>query len=190
MIKYIEFESIDEYGQHITPAFERPGVKLACEYSQEITNFLANMPRDENLYYVVINALGSYEGWGPNRNGDAFPESGLNHVSLRTDMGTPNDYGYKTFEYYAKLYKHHVNKDPKKSFGDVLFSSWNPRIKRVELVVGIYRDKGASIIDAIENQNTVSVSMGCKVRYDRCSICGNKAQIGRASCRERVSSSV
>jgi hypothetical protein len=183
MIKYLEFDSIDEYGTHIEPAFPGHGIKLASQYSAEIANFLSSMSRDPKLYYVVINALGSYEGWGPNRNGDAFPEEGLTHVSLRTDMGTPNDYGYKTFEYYAKLYKHHVNKDPNKSFGDVVFSSWNPRIRRVELVVGIYRDKGASIIDAIESGKILSVSMGCKVLYDRCSICGNKAKTKEQYCK-------
>ena len=184
MIKYIEFDSIDEYGSHIIPAFPTSGlIKTASGlYSPTIMQFLSSMKKDPKLYYVVVNALGSYEGWGPNRNGDAFPEDGLTHVSLRTDMGTLNDYGYKTFEYYAKLYKHHVNKDPHKSFGDVVFSSWNPIIKRVELVVGIYRDRGASIIEAIENGNSVAVSMGCKVKYDRCSICQNKAKSRSEYC--------
>jgi len=168
MIKYIEFDSIDEYGSHIIPAFPTSGlIKTASGlYSPTIMQFLSSMKKDPRLYYVVINALGSYEGWGPNRNGDAFPEEGLTHVSLRTDMGTSNDYGYKTFEYYAKLYKHHVNKDPNKSFGDVVFSSWNPVIKRVELVVGIYRDRGANTIEAIENGTSVAVSMGCLTNPD------------------------
>ena len=52
-------------------------------------------------------------------------------------MGSLNDYGYKTFEYYAYLFKHHVNKDPKKSFGEIIFSHWNPAIQRVELIVAI-----------------------------------------------------
>ena len=163
MIKYFEYDSFDEYGQHITPVNSLYHMnKLAlASYSPELMRVILNMKRLPNRYYVVVNALGSYEVWGCNRNGDAFPESGLIHKSLRTDMGTTNDYGYKTFEYYAKLYKHHVNKDPKNSFGDIVFAHWNPVIHRVELIIAINTENAKDIVDAIEAGNQVSVSMGC-----------------------------
>ena len=183
MIKYISYDSFDEYGQHIIPVDSVYSMnKTASSYSPELMKVIANMKRDPNLYYVVINAVGSAEVWGANRNGDSFPKDGLTHLSTRTDMGTPSDYGYKTFEYYAKLYYHHVNKNPEKSFGEVIFSHWNPILHRVELIVGINRVKAKDMVDSLEKGDPVGVSMGCRVPYDVCSICGNKAATRKQYC--------
>ena len=183
MIKYVEYESFDEHGQHIIPVNSLYEMnKTASAYSPELMKIIVGMKRREDRYYVVVNALGSYEVWGCNRNGDGFPEDGLVHKSLRTDMGTPNDYGYKTFEYYARVYKHHVNKDPKRSFGEIVFAHWNPVLHRVELIVAINIETGKDIIEALEAGNLVAVSMGCKVRYDRCNICDNHAKTRLEYC--------
>jgi len=185
MIKYVTYEAFDEYGQHIVPInTELELTKTASHsYSPEIENVIANMQRNPELYYVVINALGSYEAWGVNGNGDAFPREALSHLSLRSDLGTPNDYGYKTFEYYAKLFKHHVNKPDSPSYGEVIFSHWNPAMERVELIVGINRFKGKDLVDALESGNNVAVSMGAKVPWDECNICGNRAKTRAQYCK-------
>lgn len=185
MIKYIEYESQDETGSNISSVNSLYHLNKTASgtYSPEIMKVVLSIKRRPDRYYVVINALGSYEIWGSNRNGDAFPQDGLSHKSLRTDMGTNNDYGYKTFEYYAVLFKHHVNKDPKKNFGEVLFSHWNPIIQRVELIVAINTETGKDIVDAIESGENVGVSMGCKVKYDRCCICDNKAKTRMQYCK-------
>lgn len=183
MIKYVEYESFDEHGLHIIPVNSLYDMnKTASAYSPELMKIILGMKRREDRYYVVVNALGSYEVWGCNRNGDGFPEDGLTHKSLRTDMGTPNDYGYKTFEYYARVYKHHVNKDPKRSFGEIIFAHWNPVLHRIELIVAINRVTGKDIIDALEAGNLIAVSMGAKVRYDECNICGNHARTRLEYC--------
>jgi hypothetical protein len=185
MIKYVEYDAFDEHGQHIISVNDLYHMnKMASgSYSPELMKVILNMKRRDDRYYVVINALGSFEVWGNNRNGDDFPEVGLTHKSLRTDMGTINDYGYKTFEYYARLYKHHVNKDPNNSFGEVIFAHWNSSIHRVELIVAINIDNAKDIIDALDKGLQVSVSMGCKVKYDRCSICDNKAATRAQYCK-------
>ena len=185
MIKYIEYDSFDEHGQHIIPinSLYQMNKTASGTYSPELMKIILNMKRRDDRYYIVVNALGSHEIWGCNRNGDTFPEPGLMHKSLRTDMGTANDYGYKTFEYYAKLYKHHVNKDPNNSFGEIIFSHWNPITHRVELIIAVDTEKAADIVDALEKNEQVSVSMGCKVKYDRCSICGNKAATRAKYCK-------
>jgi hypothetical protein len=186
MIKYVTFESHDEYGEHITPVDRVTNTrsKIASGgYSPELMKVILSLKRKPELYYVVINALGSYEVWGVNGNGDAFPKSGLEHVSLRTDMNTPNDYGYKTFEYYSKLFKHHVNRSDSPSYGEVIFSHWNPTMQRVELVVGIDKFKGKDMIDDMEKNIPIAVSMGCRVKYDRCSICDHKAPTRKQYCK-------
>lgn len=151
-------------------------------YSPELMKIILNMQRSPKRFYVVVNALGSDEAWGSNRNGDGFPAAGLSHKSLRTDMGTLEDYGFKTFEYYAKLFKHHMNKSTHPSFGEVIYSHWNPILQRVELIVAIDVESGKDIIEAIENDTLVSVSMGAKVKTDRCSICGNQSPTREKYC--------
>jgi len=185
MIKYIQYDSIDETGQHIIPinSIEQLNKTATSNYAPELMKVILNLNRKPERYYVVINALGSYEVWGSNRNGDAFPEAGLSHKSLRTDMNTANDYGYKTFEYYAKFYKHHVNKDPSRSFGEIIFAHWNPVLRRVELIAAIDVVKGADIVRSLETGEPVSVSMGCRVRFDRCSICQHKAKTRKTYCK-------
>jgi len=184
MIKYVEYDSIDDNGRHIIPinSMYQLNKTASGSYSPELMKIILNMSRKPNRFYVVVNALGSDEVWGSNRNGDGFPAKGLSHKSLRTDMGTPEDYGYKTFEYYAKLFKHHMNKNHHPNFGEVIYSHWNPVIQRVELIVAIDTITGKDIIDAIESDNIVSVSMGAKVKYDLCSICGNKAPTREKYC--------
>lgn len=185
MIKYVQYNSHDEYGQHIFPITDlRQLNKTASSgYSPELLKAIANIQKKPSLYYVVINAMGSYEVWGDNGNGDAFPEAGLTHKSLRTDMGTKEDYGYKTFEYYAHFFKHHVNKPDSPRYGEIIFSHWNPKLHRVELIVGIDREKSPEIITALDKGEPVSTSMGCKVPFDRCSICGNKAKTRDEYCK-------
>lgn len=163
MIKYVQYNSHDEYGQHIFPITDlRQLNKTASSgYSPELLKAIANIQKKPSLYYVVINAMGSYEVWGDNGNGDAFPEAGLIHKSLRTDMGTKEDYGYKTFEYYAHFFKHHVNKPDSPRYGEIIFSHWNPKLHRVELIVGIDHEKSPEIITALDKGEPVSVSMGC-----------------------------
>ncbi len=84
MIKYVEYEAFDEHGQHIIPINSMYDMnKTASSYSPELMKIIVNMKRRPDRYYVVINALGSHEVWGSNRNGDGFPESGLIHKSLQ-----------------------------------------------------------------------------------------------------------
>ncbi len=185
MIKYVTFDAFDDYGQHVIPVNSDSDLSktASSNYASEVANFISSMVKKPSLYYVVINALGSFEVWGVNGNGDSFPEDSLSNLSLRSDLGTPNDYGYKTFEYYAKLFKHHVNKPDSPSYGEVIFSYWNPTMHRVELVVGIDRVKGADIVEAMESGGNVAVSMGCKVPWDECSICGNRAKTRAQYCK-------
>ena len=103
---------------------------------------------DDNSYCV-----NSFAVHNSNVNGDYFPEEALAHEGA--------DYGYKTFETEAKVYKHHINKDPTRSYGDVLLSVYNPTYHRVELILGVNMDSGRDISDRIENGEYLDWSMGC-----------------------------
>jgi hypothetical protein len=189
MVKYVNYNSCDEYGQHIFPISDlyQLNKTAGSGYSPELLKAIMSIQKKPSLYYVVINAMGSYEVWGDNGNGDAFPEAGLIHKSLRTDMLTKDDYGYKTFEYYAHFFKHHINKPDSPRYGEVVFSHWNDKIHRVELIVGIDKEKSIEIITALEKGELVAVSIGVKVPYDRCCICGNKAKTREEYCKHAKS---
>lgn len=119
--------------------------------------------------YILVLAMGASEYYGPNRNGDAFRESEL----IKT---------YKTFETGAHVFKSHVNKDPSKSYGRVVKAFYNRPMHRVELVLEIDNAKAPDIVDKVNSGQSVAVSMGCKIKYDVCSICGNKAPTRAQYC--------
>jgi len=148
--------------------------KTANEYHPTIASYINAAKHIKGKTQILLTALGAYEFWGFNVNGDAFPESGLAHE------GT--DYGFKTFEHYAKIYKNHVNKDPTASYGDVALSVYNPKYHRVELIVVLDNAKAPDIAMRMEHGDYPDWSMGTRVPYDVCSICGNKAPTRKQYC--------
>jgi len=119
--------------------------------------------------YILVLAMGASEFYGPNRNGDAFEEKELKEH-------------HHTFETNAHVFKSHVNKDPAKSYGKVVKSFYNDDMHRVELVLEIDNAKAPDIVDKVNSGKSVAVSMGCKIKYDVCSICGNKAPTRAQYC--------
>lgn len=138
-----------------------------------IAAWIRSSPLDHERYaYAIVVPLGADESWEETVNGDAF---------LREDLAPENpEWGHKSFETYANAFRHHVNHDPARGFGRNPFMVFNRESDRCE---GIWqldrakaRDVGAqSTIDKLEGGKVVSLSMGCRVKFDRCSICGNEA---------------
>lgn len=122
--------------------------------------------------FVLVNALGAGEYFGSNINADYFPWDVLTHEG--------KDYGYKSF-LDAHAFQHHVNKDPSRAFGQPVLSLLNTRMKRVELLIRLDREKarieGADgVIHRIDAGEFPDVSMGCKVPYDVCYVCAHKSK--------------
>jgi hypothetical protein len=128
--------------------------------------------------YVLVNALGAGEYYGPNINADYFPWDSLAHQGI--------DYGYETF-LNANAFQHHVNKDPMRAFGTPVLSLLNPQMKRVELVIKMNKERARAegadgVLNRIEHGEFPDVSMGCKVPFDVCSICGHKSKTRQDYC--------
>jgi hypothetical protein len=123
-----------------------------------------------DMMYLHINAMGAGEYYGSNKNGDYFPEENLIRY-------------HKSFETSGYIYRHHINKDPAKSLGKVIFSTYNPRMHRVELIAEVSKLLGKDIEEGIAINNYPLTSMGCKTPYDVCSICGNKAHNKDQYCK-------
>ena len=147
------------------------------EYSPEVMAMVRDLKPESGFTYPLINALGAGEYWSSNSNADYFEENQLN------PEGT-DKYGYATFRKFAKPYKHHINKPDSPAYGEVLGNVYNPRMHRVELLVKVANELAPDIAERIDGGEDVPVSMGCKVPYDVCSICGNEAKKTEEYCPE------
>lgn len=143
-------------------------VKVAAD--SQIQEYIKGIDPQANMIYIHILAMGSGEFYGANRNGDYFPEDNLKEH-------------YKTFETSpAHVFRHHINKDPARSIGKVLYAVYNTRMHRVELIAEVDKQLGEDVERKIALGEYPSTSMACKTPYDVCSICSNKAHSRQEYC--------
>lgn len=189
MIKQVQFFGKTASGTFVQPLFGShwgfEKVAGAHPFSNwatgdELAGYIKGISsEDRKKYcYVLVNALGAGEYFGSNINADYFPWNSLSHEG--------DDYGYKTF-HRAHAFQHHKNKDPNRAFGIPVLSVLNHPMKRVELIIRLDREKarveGADgIITRVDQGDFPDVSMGCKVPFDVCSICGNKSKVEEDYC--------
>ena len=134
--------------------------------------------KDKHLYVHKV-IMGDGERWGSNANGDVFPEDDLYADSKK--------HGYKTF-LDAGIYTNHRNKNKDKSLGRLIFSVVNPMMKRIELIEEVSRekckehDRDFGVYDRLLDGESLLSSMGCRVGFDICSICGNRAPTRASYC--------
>lgn len=143
-------------------------------YHPAIQKYIANSKPIDNLIQVLMTALGAHEFWGQNTNGDRFYEKALKHE------GT--DYGFQTFLTNANYFIHHVNKDPALAKGKVLAAVWNDKAKRVELVLGINPILDPDAPRMLDNGESLCFSMGARLPFDVCTVCGNQAKTRAQYC--------
>lgn len=143
-------------------------VKRATD--SKIMEFMSKIHPEENKTYIHILAMSASEYFGSNRNGDAFPEMNLiDH--------------HKTFETSpAHVFKNHINKNPEIAIGKVIFSIYNERAGRVELVCELWNDRAQDVIEQINRGDWPRTSMACRTPFDICSICQNKARTRQEYC--------
>ena len=165
-------------------------VKTASEASDYVKSVV---PRP-GMTIVLVLAVSAYEHWDLNRNGDGFPEHPYK-PGQRPTCGCCEPlpggwvqedetlrHHYKTFEQIGKLYLHHANNDPSRAVGDVLRAFWNSAMHRVELLVAIRNDLAPELIAKIAAGEFLAVSMGCRIHFDVCTICGHRARTRKDYC--------
>jgi hypothetical protein len=143
-------------------------VKSAAD--ARINTFVSDLKPEIGKIYVHILAMGAGEYYGANRNADFFPEENLIkcHDTFRTSP--------------AHIFKHHVNKNPDIAIGKVIFSIYNERMHRVEIIAWIDTNKGWDVVEKIERGEFPATSMACHTPFDTCSICHNKARSRNEYC--------
>lgn len=156
-----------EYGDSMTK------VASSLDHVPELQKYVNQAKPEDGWYTLLIHANGTDEVWGPNKKGDSFPAQWLKPED-------PNaQFGYKTFSTNGIGYVHHRN-TPEHWTGRILLAEFSDPMGRAELIakfnIARLNEEGAPyFVDMLEKGLLPAVSMGCRVPYDVCSICGNKA---------------
>jgi hypothetical protein len=162
--------------------------KRASMFTREIAEIV---PSPGHSYLQLIT-MGAQEWFGHNRNGDGFnekrgsfelvePKKGVDKIIQMSD-GLTRFHG--TFKKNAHVFKHHRNDDPAKAIGEIVAEAYNPDMHRGELIIKVannhpdWRDS----IEDLSRGKDIPFSMACKVAYDICSYCGNRARTRREYC--------
>ncbi len=154
------------------------------KHASEATDYIKNVVPEPGKTHLLVLALGSEETYGPNRNGDGFPERPVNAKKGKgywVEPGQELTKHYKSFE-KAHAFQHHQNRDPKKASGHVKKAFWNPKMHRVELLVVVDNKKDPEWVQRVNDGEFPAVSMGCRIKYDVCARCGNKAPTRATYC--------
>ncbi|PGQ88307.1 hypothetical protein [Priestia megaterium] len=139
-------------------------VNTADELVKEASeiDFPEGFTYDSDFLYLWIRIVSAGEFYGSNKNADYFPESELME-------------SFETF-HDAHPFKNHENKNVENAIGKIISVRWNPVMKCVELLKAIDKKRAPEVARGYEKGYLTDVSMGCKVPYTVCSICGNKAR--------------
>lgn len=168
---------------------------LRTKEASVANDYLAQVKPQPGKSIVLVLAMGAYETYDLNQNGDGWTEFPYKQ-GLGASCGHPECQAkdgwigqdevlprhYKTFEEFGKNFMHHQNKDPNKAVGDVLKAFWNAYMHRVELLVGLDNAKAPEIAERIAAGEFPAVSMGCRIKYDVCTICGHRAKTRADYC--------
>lgn len=141
-------------------------------------DYISSIDPEPGKSVVLIVGLGDHETYGPNRNGDGFPSQPI-RGKIAADEVLPKH--YKSYE-NAHVYEHHANSDPSKAIGRVKKAFWNPHMRRVEVLQDFEHSKAPHLLEKIASGEFPAVSMGCKIKYDVCSNCGNRAKTRGEYC--------
>ena len=130
---------------------------------------------------ALVIALGAYEGTGANRNGDIFKEAEClkNYKTFIKSGSKRSDGSYDG----RALNRHHKNKPEDPKYGNIKAATYNNKMKRIELVIGLDNDKCAEEIQKLAEGKQINVSMAAKVAYDKCTWCGYEAKDDRHRCK-------
>ena len=154
------------------------------KHASEALDYIKSVSPEPGKTILLLNAMGAEETYGPNRNGDGFPERPVPARGKAAMAGekwhvAPGEELTKHYDSFEKnpahTFAHHANRDASKASGIVKRAFWNPRMHRVELLVSVDNDKDPEWVKRANDGEFVPVSMGCRIKHDVCARCGNKA---------------
>jgi hypothetical protein len=125
---------------------------------------------DKDHFMIHLVGMGDYEHFGPNKNADAFRMAGLQKRA-------------HTFVTDGCFFREHRNRSQEKEgIGNIKAAAFHPDMHRVELIVWGHRKKAAEEYELARAGEPLSFSMSCRVPFDECNACGNKARTPKEYC--------
>lgn len=174
-----DFETTGETRVQLVDRRDTHLYKLASEGALD---YIKNVQPIPGHRVVLVLAMSASEYYGANRNGDAFSEGPIMvNGEYAIAPGESLVDWHHTFM-QGNVFAHHVNKDPAQGKGKIIATFYNKRMHRVELLVSVDETKLPDVIAKIDGGQFPAVSMGCKIPYDVCSICGNRAPTRAQYC--------
>ena len=149
-----------------------PWVKCASE----AMDYIKHVKPVQGKTIILILAVTAYEFYGGNNNGDGWTERPMIIGPTRITEDDVLPKHHKSFEVGGNVFRHHINKDPLKKIGDILKSFYNWPMHRVELLLELDNEKAEDFVERIEKGEFIPGSMGCRIKFDVCVCCGNKAK--------------
>jgi hypothetical protein len=141
-------------------------------------DYIRSITPEPGKSIVLVIGLGDHETYGANRNGDGFPSEPIKG-KITSDEVLPKH--FKSYE-KAHVFEHHVNHDPAKAIGRVKKAFWNGHMRRVEVVEDFDHAKAPQLLERIAAGEYPAKSMGCRIKYDVCTKCGNRARTRAEYC--------
>ena len=125
---------------------------------------------DKDHFMIHIVGMGDNEAFGPNKNADAFRASALEKRA-------------GTFVTDGCFFREHKNRNQEKEdIGQIKAAAYHPDMHRVELILWGHRKKASEEYEMAKAGEPLSFSMSCRVPYDECNACGNKAKSPKEYC--------
>jgi len=125
---------------------------------------------DKDHFMIHLVGMGDYETFGPNKNADAFRAEGLKKYA-------------HTFVTDGCFFREHRNRNKEKEgIGSIKAAAYHPEMHRVECIIHGHRKKAEEEYEMAKQGKALSFSMSCRVPYDECNACGNKAKSPKEYC--------
>jgi len=136
--------------------------KAISQFKTKVAGLKKNITLSQDFMYIRTRAIGSLEQWGPNQNGDGFPLKEL-QASYQTFIGKGN-------------FIDHKSDDITKIRGLVVDAYMNTEDGCVECLIAVDKMSHPQLVRDIDTGVVNSVSMGTRVGWSTCSVCGNVAR--------------
>ncbi len=157
----------NENGVKISPNSEGSKKALA-KFKTTVAKVKKNLALSHDFMYIRTRAIGSLETWGPNQNGDGFPLKEL-QASYQTFVGKGN-------------FIDHKSDDITKIRGLIVDAFMNDEDGCIECLIAVDKKSHPQLVRDIDTGVVNSVSMGTRVGWSACSVCGNIARTEHDYC--------
>lgn len=164
-----QFEKVEDWENvaKLNPLSEGSRTAIA-QFKTTVAKAKKNLALSHDFMYIRTRAIGSLEQWGPNQNGDGFPLKEL-QASYSTFVGKGN-------------FIDHKSDDITKIRGLVVDAFMNTEDGCVECLIAVDKVSHPQLVRDIDTGVVNSVSMGTRVGWSTCSVCGNVARTEHDYC--------